>query len=196
MSVSITGDFAAFAAFQTKIADIKGAPKRIALEAIPDLTALVAQEFAAGEDPYGNPWAPLKAGGSPLQPLADEVKTTLVGGTRIRVSTSGYLNFHHHGTRQLAAKSVAKKLGAELKARTSGARLSGESKGKAGRGLRESLAAEKKNLKSAAAIISKASGIHDPARPVIPNDESSIPPAWTDVLERIANKVLSDMGAS
>lgn len=195
MGLTVTGDFAGLANFQGRLAGAAGLPRRVAIEAIPELKALVAEEFASGEDPYGNPWAPLKDGGDPLQPLADEVKTTLVGGTTIRVSTSSYLNFHHHGTHNIAKRTAAKKLRNELKAAYAGAKDAGKLQGKAGRGLRASFAAEKKSVKANAASISTASGVHDPERPVIPNDAASIPQPWADVLEKIADRVLATLGA-
>jgi len=53
---------------------------------------------------------------------------------------------------------------------------------------------ERKGIKAASENISKASGIHDPERPVIPNDSAGIPPAWTAVLDKIADKALATLG--
>ena len=195
MGLHLDGDFAGLANFQAKLAAAPGLPKRVAVEAIPELRALVAQEFSASEDPYGNPWIPLKTSGPPLQPLSDEVRVTLVGGAAIRISTHGYLNFHNAGTHNIGKRSAAKKLRGELKARTSAARLSGELKGKVGRGKREALALEKKSVKETAAKVSAASGYHDPPRPVIPNDAASIPQKWAEVLDKVASNIIAGLGA-
>jgi hypothetical protein len=190
MGLVLTGDFGSLEAFQAQLSAVQGLPKRVAVAAVPELQAIVADEFATSTGPYGNPWVEMKDGGDPLVSLADQVTVTATG-PKIRTKTDGYLNFHHAGTRNVAKRRAAKELRAELKSRRFAAALSGESKGKKGRALRESFQAEGKGIKDAAAAISAASGIHDPKRPVIPNDEQGIPPAWVPVLEAVANAAMA-----
>jgi hypothetical protein len=186
MAFTFTGDIGAVEAFRAKLGAVSGLPKRVAVAAVPELEAIVAAEFEDSADPYGNPWAPMKDGnGDPLVVLADQVTVT-ASVAAIKLKTSGYLNFHNSGTRNVSKRRAAKALRSDLKARRFAAALSGESKGKAGRALRESFKAEGQGVKEAAASIAAASGVHDPKRPVIPNDAQGVPPTWGPVLESVA----------
>jgi hypothetical protein len=61
-------------------------PRSLAVAAAPDITDLLKSQFAAGVDPYGNRWAPLKpstlATGRSNPPLTDS--RALVNGTKAR----------------------------------------------------------------------------------------------------------------
>ena len=57
----LTGDFAQLDRLSRKIADLSRMPGRVSAKVAPDLTTAIQQEFSAGKDPYGAPWASLSA---------------------------------------------------------------------------------------------------------------------------------------
>ena len=57
----LTGDFAQLDRLSRKIADLSQMPSRVSAKAAPEFTTAIQQEFSAGKDPYGAPWASLSA---------------------------------------------------------------------------------------------------------------------------------------
>jgi hypothetical protein len=94
-------------------------PARTAAIAAPKLDRLVQQQFANGADPYGRPWAPLKAAtiarGRRPPPLTDTRKLRDGTGVKVRPGKraglvmrigASYGAFHQTGTRYMTARRI------------------------------------------------------------------------------------------
>jgi hypothetical protein len=71
-----TGDISKMGKLVDRLGDLARVPSRIAAKASVAVADLIEAEFAAGDDPYGDPWAPLAestvARGRTPPPLTDE----------------------------------------------------------------------------------------------------------------------------
>ena len=97
-----------------KLAEV---PSRAAKAAARELSTLILDGFAAGTDPYGRPWAPLKpytlAKGRFPPPLTDsgamrdsiEVRPTSGAGIEITMGAE-YATFHQTGTVTMAPRQI------------------------------------------------------------------------------------------
>lgn len=54
-----TGDISRIGKLADRLADLAAVPSRVSAAVSADLAALVQDQFDAGTDPYGDPWAPL-----------------------------------------------------------------------------------------------------------------------------------------
>lgn len=99
-------------------------PARTAAVAAPRLDALVRQQFANGTDPYGRPWAPLKAStiarGRRPPPLTASGRLAAGTGVKVRPGKRAglairigapYGTFHQTGTRYMVARRIAPQFG-------------------------------------------------------------------------------------
>lgn len=81
-----TGDISKMGALADRLADLAAVPSRVSAAVSADLAALVQDEFDAGRDPYGDPWAPLAEAtldrGRTPPPLTDTRR--LRDGIRVR----------------------------------------------------------------------------------------------------------------
>jgi hypothetical protein len=90
-----------------KIAALEGLPDRVALRAAGKIAAVLDEQFAAGTDPYGDPWADLKRGGpSHLTETGAMHADSSVSarGATIVVTVPDPGGFHQSGTRYMPAR--------------------------------------------------------------------------------------------
>lgn len=93
-------------------------PSRVAADAAEKIAHLIASQFQQGQDPYGNPWAPLRpatlAKGRRPPPLTDTgamssgivVRPLRGAGIEIQASSTPYAHFHQTGTKHMAERSI------------------------------------------------------------------------------------------
>ena len=169
----IEGDFAALELFARQAGELKELPRLVALGSVGRLEGLTDAEFGAAADPYGNPWVPAKEpGATPLADGAGNVEVTAFGEGKIRAEALYPYNFHHTGTRSVGRKTAEKKLTKAIRAGFLGAMSKAEKRAQA-------------------KAISAASNVHDPKRPIVPDDARGTPPAWGDVLAEVSADVFA-----
>lgn len=168
----LVGDFAGLARFASQVVELGEMKRLVALGAVAPLEALVVAEFGAAADPYGAAWDPLKAGGAPLASLAGEVEVTAFGEGKIRAEALYPANFHQSGMRNVSTKRASKKITAAVRA-----------------GFIEKPSASRR--REIAEQISTSSGMHAPARPIVPVDGRGLPSDWEEVLVETAEKVFA-----
>lgn len=99
----VTGDPSQIGKLKQRLQKLAGVPQRAAVKFAPVLKDFLKAEFAAGVDPFGDPWKPLagntlKKGRTP-PPLTDTGKardalTVVPSGARDRASLPNYLRYH------------------------------------------------------------------------------------------------------
>lgn len=168
--VALKGDFAALQRFAGQVADLGELPRLVALGAVARLEELAVAQFGESADPYGVAWDPLKAGGAPLAALAGDVEVTAFGEGRIRAEALYPANFHHTGMRNVSRKRASKRITAAVK----------------GGFIDKPSSARRREM---AERISSSSGMHAPARPIVPTDARGLPARWEAVLEETAERI-------
>lgn len=108
---------ASFRQLMANLADLQGVPSRIAKPVAETISAHIDDQFSRGEDPYGDPWTPLKPAtirkGRGHPPLTDSgdmrasvsVRPQQGSGVEIAIGTS-YAHFHQTGTRHMVERSI------------------------------------------------------------------------------------------
>jgi hypothetical protein len=91
-------------------------PAQASTEAAAGINRLLQQEYSQGSDPYGKPWAPLKAstlskGRSPPPLTASGqmrggTKATPMSGGGIQIEAPSPANFHQSGTKNMAKRPI------------------------------------------------------------------------------------------
>lgn len=103
MASGVTGPFAQLAKLKASLNRTLQVPQKVALKYAPVLASFLKEEFAAGTDPFGDPWKPLKANtiakGRTPPPLtasgnARDSITVSAAGAKDRGSLPGYLKYH------------------------------------------------------------------------------------------------------
>lgn len=116
---------AGFADLQERLAELEGIPSRISSEVASKITESIRQQFDAGRDPYGNPWAPLlestvrrKRGDRRIlrrsDALSGETIARPTSGAGIEITSEPYGGVHQEGD---GSRMVARPIlpdGAEL----------------------------------------------------------------------------------
>ncbi len=106
---------ASFRNLMDRLGELASAPSRVSAAASEKIAALIDQQFAAGNDAYGKPWAPLKpatlAKGRTPPPLTDSgdmrssVSVKPLPGSGIEVTMIvPYSGFHQTGTRNMVPR--------------------------------------------------------------------------------------------
>jgi len=103
MASGVTGDFAKLTKLKASLQRALKVPQAVAVKFAPTLTGFLRQEFAAGADPFGDPWKPLKGitlrkGRTPPPMTASgnarDALTVSASGAKDRGSLPGYLRYH------------------------------------------------------------------------------------------------------
>lgn len=164
--------------------DLPRATQAVAESTVPRVEKLIAAEFAAGADPYGDAWTPTRSGGKAFAGTNASGKVRLSlrkgsggagGGTSvqaIRVSVEFPMHFHNAGTKAGGKKTRKKE--------------------------RASLRREGYTRKAITAILKERAasrGQRLPARPIIPSNGKGIPPAWEAAIRAGASDVMARVGA-
>lgn len=109
---------AGFRDLADRLAELEGIPSRIAREVSDDITEDIRQQFDAGQDPYGRPWAPLlpstvrrKYGDRRILRRGDALSSETVarptGGSGIEITSLPYGGVHQDGD---GSRMVARKV--------------------------------------------------------------------------------------
>ena len=114
--MGFTGDFAAMRHLADRIGDLAQVPSRASKAVAERLNDLVADEYASGSDPYGEPWAPLMdatldKGRSPppLTASGDMAGGTLarpMRGKGVAFTVPDPGGFHQGGTVNMEAREI------------------------------------------------------------------------------------------
>lgn len=113
----IRGDFGKLAGLINGLGKLAGVPSQVAGKVAPKIAGFIKAEFAAGMDPYGRPWKPLKpatlARGRTPPPLdntgdlKDTVDAKPMQGAGVSVTFGvPYAGFHQHGTKRMVARPI------------------------------------------------------------------------------------------
>jgi phage gpG-like protein len=117
---------AGFRDLADRLAELEWIPSRIASEVAGAINESIADQFSAGHDPYGKPWAPLlpstvrRKGGDRrilrrTDVLSSETVAKPTSGAGIEISSVDYGQFHQTGTKRMVARKILPD-GAELPA--------------------------------------------------------------------------------
>lgn len=61
LTVPLLGSFSRLGGLQRNLQELARLPAAVSAKVAPELTTSLQEEYATGSDPYGRPWAPLKA---------------------------------------------------------------------------------------------------------------------------------------
>ena len=107
----------AMATIERMLESLSEVPSRAAREASEEIESLIVEQFARGEDPYGEPWEELaestRRRGRTNPPLTDthdmvdglEVKPTAGAGIAVTLDQP-YSRFHQTGTKRMPARPI------------------------------------------------------------------------------------------
>lgn len=106
-----------FAALAETLAELDGIPSRIASDVADGITEQIRQQFDAGRDPYGAPWAPLlpqtvrrKAGDRRILRRTDALSSETVArptaGAGIEITSIDAGQFHQGGTKHMTPRPI------------------------------------------------------------------------------------------
>jgi hypothetical protein len=108
MVMSFTYDDSDFAEITTELAVVR--PGAVYAKAAPEIERLITEQFWAGTDPFGNPWAPLVLTGEQSH-LID--KGVLLPSVKITGTPDGldfemesYGVYHQYGTMKMVARPI------------------------------------------------------------------------------------------
>lgn len=107
------------ARLNARLARLAEVPKKLNEKVAEEIDKDAAETFAAGQDPYGVPWAPRVREPKDGHPLLDDTGK-MKGSRRVRPRGDGDIDFryddpksvyHQHGTRNMAARTLVPKRG-------------------------------------------------------------------------------------
>lgn len=116
--MALSGDFAGLGQLARNVERLARVPSRAAALAAPGIAREIAGEFAAGRDPYGRAWAPLRpstqARGRRPPPLTDtgkmragvDVRPLPGAGIAITFADEIPAYFHNRGTRKMVRREI------------------------------------------------------------------------------------------
>lgn len=114
------GSLAGMRSLAGNIRKLAGVPSQAAKQAAEDIEDSIREQFANGNDPYGNPWKPLSAatrlkprvGGILVRTGAGEgsVAVRPMRGAGISVTLADYFAFHQTGFRNGSARVPARQV--------------------------------------------------------------------------------------
>lgn len=171
--MALTGDTKALEAFGKRIRKLEGVPRVVAEKASPKISALVTASFGAQSSPYGAGWVPTKSGAPAFGGgnALGRVLVRLVGKATIRTSVLYPLHFHNAGTHTHGRKYQARMRKA----------LRAEGYGRAGiKGIVKEYDVARRH----------AGNVHDPARPMIPDEAEGIPKPWETEIRQAAHEAM------
>lgn len=216
----LRGDLTALGGFLRKLQKLPGASQEIARELAPVVSGLVGESFESQSSPVGAPW-PATQTGAPAFGGSEALGytlTRLAGKNAIRTTVLYPLHFHQDGT-----KKIGKLRGRKIASKITGGYVGGvlRSLGLAGsaprrrknesddayaarlekfaaakRARTEAKGAAKRHAAAAVAEAREAGGVHDPARPMIPDEGDPIPIRWENPIRETARDVMARYGAT
>jgi hypothetical protein len=100
-----------FASMNEMIATLKelggsGMTDKVAAKAAPLVDEAIKTTAKAGQNPYGEPWAPKKDGGAPLKNAASHVSTRSSGSLVIVTLTGEAEVFHNRGGKRTPQRQI------------------------------------------------------------------------------------------
>jgi hypothetical protein len=104
--MSFTGDIGQVGQLAERIGDLANVPARVAARVSEELELELQADFAAGTDPYGDPWAPLAPatearGGTaaPLTPgsMLDSLRVAPLSGAGVGIALAHPAEIHQKG---------------------------------------------------------------------------------------------------
>lgn len=107
--MGLTGGFDGLNDAQVALQSLDGMPERLAQRAAGEIADVLDQEFSSGVDPYGDPWADLKAGGRSHLTESGAMhagSTVYARGTDVVIHVPSPGGFHQGGTRYMVARPI------------------------------------------------------------------------------------------
>lgn len=114
--MGITGDFAKMGRLRENLGKLASVPSQVATDASVRIAESIEQEFASGQDPYGNRWEALKPAtlrrGRRPPPLTDtgamrdSVRVVPTAGAGISITIDSPANIHQTGSKDMASRPI------------------------------------------------------------------------------------------
>lgn len=107
--MGLSGGFDGLNDAQVAIQSLDDIPERVAQRTAVEIAGVLDEQFAAGVDPYGDPWADLKRGGRSHLTESGAMhagSTVYARGKDVVVHVPDPGGFHQSGTRYMVARPV------------------------------------------------------------------------------------------
>lgn len=204
--------------FERRLRKLPEAQKSMARQIAPVCEKLANSTIEEQRSPFGEPWVATKTGVPAFlgSTTAGRILSRVVSDREVRTTVLYPLHFHQDGTHVVGRKrgasikrgilsaysgAVLKQMGLsgsaprKRKDESDAAYQARVAKWEHAKGIRKEARAQAKGHAAAAFEEARAAGgVHDPARPLIPDEGDPIPPTWDTEITARARVVLSWYG--